>query len=142
MLHEDYVFEDANREFAIIKYLVNEEEYFLIRGRGDHAQLGCQICPLNDQVFQVSKKDDDLPNFFVDYPLIGSENLGMSVIFNSHKFYPNEKRSGISLDKGRLAELNREVMKECAKLYDKLIDLVLKLRLTNLHHLKLTMQPN
>ncbi|CDW79062.1 histidine kinase [Stylonychia lemnae] len=92
--------------------------------------------------YEFVEKSIEVPNFFVDYPLIGSENLNFSVVFNSHLFYPNEKRSGISLEKGPKAMVNREIMQECQKLFDQFLDYVIKNKFTGMHCLRLQLDKN
>ena len=79
---------------------------------------------------------------FVSYPLIGSESLKCSVIFNSRYFFPNEKRSGIALEKGDKANINRQVLSYCQKLYAELLKFAVRNDFTNIHNLKISAGPN
>eukprot|EP00347_Sterkiella_histriomuscorum_P000447 403375833 len=72
-----------------------------------------------------------------DYPLLGSETLGTSIVFNSHYFDPNEKRSGIPLSSGIKAEQNKFVVKECAQLYEKLVKYILEKRFKGVNNLQI-----
>ncbi|CDW80579.1 UNKNOWN [Stylonychia lemnae] len=107
-----------------------------------NAQEGLKSLALAAPYVLSFNKSSEIPNFFVDYPLIGSENLNFSVVFNSHLFYPNEKRSGISLERGPKAMVNRELMQECQKLFDQFLNFVIKNKYTGLNCLRLQLNKN
>ncbi|CDW88458.1 UNKNOWN [Stylonychia lemnae] len=97
-------------ETEILKYFINDEEKYLIHSFNKYTQLACLVLKTEENFYEICEKDSCIPNFFVDYPLIGSQSLRFSVVFNSHLFYPNEKRSGICLDEslGFKAQLNTQ----------------------------------
>ncbi|CDW89085.1 histidine kinase [Stylonychia lemnae] len=130
----------AYGDIQVLKYFLNEEEKLLIYAFNKYSQLACLIQQRLDNIYEICEKDDDVPNFFVDYPLIGSQSLKFSVVFNSHLFYPNEKRSGICLDEklGFKALLNSLVMQKLSVLFENFLDFVINQGFANIHHLRLS----
>eukprot|EP00347_Sterkiella_histriomuscorum_P017784 403348006 len=105
-----------------------------------NGQYSCvaTIVEKDEKGFQnICKISNEIPNIFVDYPLLGSETLGTSIVFNSHFFDPNERRSGIPLSSGIKADQNKFVMKECAKLYEKLVKYILAQRFKGVNNLQI-----
>lgn len=46
-----------------------------------------------------ARRFDGIAKLFVNYPLLGSENFGFEFIFQSRRFFPEEKRDGLYLPK-------------------------------------------
>lgn len=78
--------------------------------------------------YSIVKMDDSLPRLFCDFPLIGSETLGLPFVINSPAFNPTEPRDGIYLaenenDSKQIPE-NRELILTSVELYKKLLQFV------------------
>ncbi|CDW78508.1 histidine kinase [Stylonychia lemnae] len=127
-------------DIQILKYFINDEEKQMILAFNKYSQLACFVQQKEDGMYEIVEKDSCIPNFFVDYPLIGSQSLKFSVVFNSHLFYPNEKRSGICLDEslGFKAQLNTLVMQKLSQLFQNFLDFVINYGFSSVHHLKLS----
>lgn len=72
------------------------------------------ILPLSSPVTAVSI--DEVPRWFIFFPLLGTENLGINYIFHSDRFFPEESRDCIVLPKNNKENIdrytqNKEVLK-------------------------------
>lgn len=63
------------------------------------------ILPLSSPVTAVSI--DDVPRWFIFFPLLGTEKLGINYIFHSERFYPEEPRDCIVLPKNNKETIDR-----------------------------------
>eukprot|EP00347_Sterkiella_histriomuscorum_P016142 403354325 len=118
------------------------DRYF-IQSQGRYSQIVAEVKILDEKLdrYEFLAKDPSIPNFFVDYPLIGSESLGTGVVFNSHAFYPNEKRSGIQLVKGKKAAVNREIMTDCKENFEQFLNFVIEQKYSGLQNLIMKLNP-
>ena len=72
------------------------------------------ILPLSTPVTAVPI--DEVPRWFIFFPLLGTENLGINYIFHSERFFPEEPRDCIVLPKNNKETIdrythNKEVLK-------------------------------
>lgn len=72
--------------------------------------------------------DPKIPKLFLDFPLIGTENLNIPFIISSPFFEPTETRDGVSLtaNDDKDTKTNSELLKYAAELYTKFLDEVSK----------------
>ncbi|CDW87323.1 histidine kinase [Stylonychia lemnae] len=132
-----------SKNVSLLKYYVNDNEQLLIKAESQKSSIACFVQKKqegNVTNLDIIQMDSNVPNFFVDYPLIGSTPSNISVVFNSHIFYPNEKRSGICLDQnlGFKAKINGLVMQDLAKLFSQFLDVVIQNGFSSIHHLRLS----
>lgn len=93
--------------------------------------------------YSIEKMDDTLPCLFCDFPLLGSESLGLPFVINSSSFNPTEPRDGISLSDGDSDNIleNKELMKIGVLLYQRLLQFVSRSRFGSLYHLAKMSKP-
>jgi len=84
------------------------------------------IIPINysENKIEIKNPSSNVPRLFLDFPLIGTEELNIPFIINSPLFEPTEPRDGVSLtggdDKDTL--INSEIILSAFKLYNEFID--------------------
>jgi hypothetical protein len=84
------------------------------------------IIPINysDNKIEIKNPSTNVPRLFLDFPLIGTEELNIPFVINSPLFEPTEPRDGVSLtggdDKDTL--INSGILKSAFKLYNELIN--------------------
>eukprot|EP00347_Sterkiella_histriomuscorum_P002066 403369602 len=127
--HNEILFEEYQSDRII---LYSEERY---------SQLAVEIEHTSNKGFKIHPKNFHVTNFFVDYPLIGFDDLKLAVIFNSHAFYPNEKRSGLNLELGRKGNTNKEIMNNCRINYQKFLQFVIQEQYQGLNNLLIQLEP-
>ena len=72
----------------------------------------------DDNDFYMCSKDTNLPTFFVDFPLIGSEKYKFPFVIQSHLLEPMDCRSDIFLDDINLeAQFNKKLLLNVFRLY-------------------------
>jgi hypothetical protein len=73
----------------------------------------------NDKTFTLLPFEQEVPKLFLDFPLIGTEELHLPFVINSPFFEPTEQRDGISLTGGedKDTEINSSIFKEAFELY-------------------------
>eukprot|EP00347_Sterkiella_histriomuscorum_P002255 403368868 len=126
-----------NQNCSLFNYRENETLKTILIVDGRYSCLATIVERDQDGFQNICKLGYEIPNIFVDYPLLGSETLGTSIVFNSHYFDPNEKRSGIPLSSGIKAEQNKFVIKECAQIYEKLVKYILAQRFKGVNNLQI-----
>jgi hypothetical protein len=70
-----------------------------------------------DNEFVVKEKLPGTPSFYVNFPLIGSEDFELPFVVHSSKFEPNEERSTLLFSRGTSHALNKRTMEEAVNLY-------------------------
>lgn len=93
--------------------------------------------------YSIKKMDDTLPCLFCDFPLLGSESLGLPFVINSSSFNPTEPRDGISLSDGDSDSIleNKELMKISVLLYRRLLQFASRSRFGSLYNLAKLSKP-
>lgn len=78
---------------------------------------------INDK-YQIKTLDPRIPRLFLDFPLIGTEDLNLPFIISSPFFEPTESRDGISLtgNDDRDTRINSELSLEAVELYKNFLD--------------------
>jgi|GEM_PF-5658778 len=100
----------------------------------------------NPETKEINRLDKTVPRIFLDFPLFGSENIGIPLIINSKNFHPLRERTGIYLnavevdeneDEGEGAEAhsNRLQMAKSIEAIKKLVSILADNGVKNLHHL-------
>ena len=98
--------ENSQTHIQFFKFQSLKKTAFVF-GQNKYSKIAISITKNNNGNYEITNLNKEVPNFFVDYPLVGSEDLKCSMVFDSHYFFPNEKRSGIALEKGDKANINR-----------------------------------
>ena len=118
-------FKKHSQLIKLQKIINNKEEEFryIIRIRSSGIRLAKEIFSStkdnkDDKDFYIKPKDDKVPTFFVDFPLIGSEKYKFPFVIQSHLFNPMECRSDIFLDNiNEEADFNKKLLINVVKLY-------------------------
>eukprot|EP00347_Sterkiella_histriomuscorum_P024043 403332502 len=124
-----------NQNCHFLNYRENEVLKTVLIAYGKYSCAATLIEQDQQGFLNVCKLSKAIPNIFVDYPLIGSETLGSSIVFNSHYFDTNEKRTGIPLSSDLKSEQNKVVIKECIILYENILKVILDKGFKGVNHL-------
>lgn len=78
----------------------------------------------SDDRIDIQILDQRVPRLFLDFPMIGTEDLKIPFVINNPLFEPTEPRDGISLTGGEDKDtvLNSEIIKKSVKLFKMFID--------------------
>ena len=71
-----------------------------------------------DNTYFISPLNPNISCIFVDFPLIGSQELEFPLVLNSHDFEPNEAREMVFLDQDGSARTNKLLFQKSLKLMD------------------------
>ncbi len=84
------------------------------------------IIPLNyyKNKIEIQNTSANVPRLFLDFPLIGTEELNIPFVINNPLFEPTESRDGVSLTGGvdKDTSINSEILKRAFELYNEFID--------------------
>ncbi|MDO9152995.1 MAG: hypothetical protein Q7U47_04690 [Paludibacter sp.] len=76
--------------------------------------------------FEIQKLNKHIPRLFLDFPMIGTEDLNVPFIINNPLFEPTEHRDGVSLTGGddKDTQINSNILIKAFNLYKDFIDFV------------------
>lgn len=89
---ESLIDEDVNLFEAAIQINNDCQKYYFLRS-DDKKDI--VILPLRS--INNTRRLDNVPRFFVFFPLLGTHDFGLNYLFHSERFYPEEKRNAIVL---------------------------------------------
>ncbi|NJL99718.1 MAG: hypothetical protein HC924_13395 [Synechococcaceae cyanobacterium SM2_3_2] len=132
---------DSELELALYKVQeIREEEevtheYIILKK--PNCQIAISAIRTGSQISLEDLSESDMPRLFCDFPLIGSEHIGIPFSINSSCFHPTEPRDGIFLtdvDNIKVNE-NKQIMIEAVSCYIDLIEYASSHEWGNLYHL-------
>lgn len=146
--HENLTFEVAERrsedsnkgniERVLVRKRKGDQEGLdhLLMVRGEKSEVALEY-EVRGDASSLSGRTENVPKLFLDFPLLGTEDLPLPVVVNSSGFEPNEPRSGVYLSDREEAEVrqNKEIMGEACGLIETAIRYVSNERWANLYHL-------
>ncbi|MGF7079001.1 ATP-binding protein [Mucilaginibacter sp. UYCu711] len=130
-----------------VSFLINEtpvQNTSLIYKLDADLHLGVEY---NPETKEINRLDKTVPRIFLDFPLFGSENIGIPLIINSKNFHPLRERTGIYLNavdeednneeenEGVEAHSNRLQLTKAVEAIKKLVSVLAENGVKNLHHL-------
>lgn len=91
----------------------------------------------------IRKNEDTLPKLFRDFPLVGTSDFYLPVVFNSHQLYPTESRDGIYLKNTDSVNVvsNRNILEHALPEIQQFITHMIQADWNNLHLLALSSLP-
>ena len=111
------------------------DKFYVGNMKDNDTSVSLLLKKINENSFEIIQKNRNVPTFFVDFPLIGSENFIFPFYINSHYFYPNEPRSWILLNREPKAKYNKELLESSMKLIMKFVEYVCENKWKNCHYL-------
>ena len=110
-----------NLEFIGLKKNETKDIYIVTCKNEQYINLAKEIFLKNENYFLKQKKN--IPTFFVDFPLIGSEKFKFPFVIQNHNFNPDETRSLIILnEQSKVGRYNKILLKSLPELYKKLFE--------------------
>ena len=89
---ESLIDREVNLFEATIQINNDNHKYYYLRSED---KKDIVILPL--ETLTQTRQMDNVPRFFVFFPLLGTHDFGLNYIFHSERFYPEEKRNAIVL---------------------------------------------
>jgi len=84
------------------------------------------IIPINyaEKGIEILNPEKNTPRLFLDFPMIGTEDLNIPFIINNPIFEPTEPRDGVSLTGGndRDTSVNSEILTKAFELFEEFVD--------------------
>jgi hypothetical protein len=98
-----------------------EKEIYLLQASNNNLDIAIEVNYQDGQyIFQPIK--ENIPRLFCSFPLIGTEDFYFPFIINSQKFSPKTERDRLYLNgDGKLAEENKDLLKEATELYSRVV---------------------
>lgn len=93
---------------------------YIVSSFDDSLDVAIEVKKQEGQIF-VNSFQENQPNLFCPFPLIGNENLDFPVIINSESFIPKEERDGIWLSSEGYGLKNQPVFEKVVIQFYKLI---------------------
>lgn len=115
-----------SKHFLEIYYEGVEKEIIFLKAANEFGEIICEID--KGSSFKFKEIPKDIPCLYARFPLIGTEDLPLKVIYNSWRFYVTEPRDGVLLfeESNEHVKENRKIIEELTKLFLDLVERVSK----------------
>lgn len=119
-------FQTNNNDISIIKVCSNnhasDQKYFATILK-ENTRITIPISYSQNKI-EILNPDDKVPRLFLDFPMIGTEDMNIPFVINNPLFEPTELRDGISLTGGndKDTQANSKIIIEAFNLYKDFID--------------------
>ena len=119
-------FETGNSKISIIEFTSNNHNTLhnnFATIIDDNTRI---IIPIiyNENSIEIQNINKNVPKLFLDFPLIGTEDLNIPFVINNPLFEPTEQRDGVSLTGGNDKDtlINSNILIKAFELYKEFVD--------------------